>query len=174
MLVTDIFQCLSLIGNILFVYFSVLTLYHTIMTLNDPKERLFENIVGKEGNAGNQHFLLFPQSFLLFTKQLSTFKSHQHCRLQMLSIWTSPQFCPLLKSLVLFNTYIESWSVTLYHKMSMIIDHEKGFRLLKTFWEKGENAGCQHFLLFKKCCLSFFLPPSILFCHLQCFQFGLV
>ena len=26
----------------------------------------FENIVGKEENAGNQHFLLFPQRFLPF------------------------------------------------------------------------------------------------------------
>ena len=39
-------------------------------------ERLFENIVGKEENAGNQHFLLFPHCFLLFTKQISTFESH--------------------------------------------------------------------------------------------------
>ena len=28
-----------------------------------------ENIVGKEGNAGNQHFLLFPQCSLSFKKQ---------------------------------------------------------------------------------------------------------
>ena len=27
-------------------------------------EKTFENIVGKEENAGNQHFLLFQQSFL--------------------------------------------------------------------------------------------------------------
>ena len=30
----------------------------------------FENIVGKEGNAGYQHFLLFPQCFLPFLKQV--------------------------------------------------------------------------------------------------------
>ena len=34
-------------------------------TLNDPHMKtIFENIVEKENNAGNQHFLLFPQSFL--------------------------------------------------------------------------------------------------------------
>ena len=30
------------------------------------KKNLFENIVGKGENAGNQHFLLFPQCFLSF------------------------------------------------------------------------------------------------------------
>ena len=39
-----------------------LTLLHTIPTFNDP----FENIVEKGENAGNQHFLLFPQCFLPF------------------------------------------------------------------------------------------------------------
>ena len=33
----------------------------------------FENIMGKGENAGNQHFLLFPQCFLPFPKQISTF-----------------------------------------------------------------------------------------------------
>ena len=36
-----------------------------LMTL---RKKPFENIVGKEGNAGNQHFLLFPQCFLTHTK----------------------------------------------------------------------------------------------------------
>ena len=49
----------------------------------------FENIVGKGENAGNQHFLLFPQCFLPATKQISIFQSHLSCCLQMLSIWTS-------------------------------------------------------------------------------------
>ena len=29
-------------------------------------KRAFENIVGRGENAGNRHFLLFPQCFLLF------------------------------------------------------------------------------------------------------------
>ena len=37
--------------------------------LTTLKEKLFENIVGKEENAGNQHFLLFPQSFLSIQKK---------------------------------------------------------------------------------------------------------
>ena len=38
-----------------------LTLYHTILTFNDPikKKKKIENMVTGE-NAGNQHFLLFP------------------------------------------------------------------------------------------------------------------
>ena len=36
----------------------------------------FESIVGKGENAGNQHFLLFPQCFLLFPRQISIFESH--------------------------------------------------------------------------------------------------
>ena len=48
---------------------SCLTHYHTIATFNEPenlKKKPFENIVGKEENAGNQHFLLFLQCFLPF------------------------------------------------------------------------------------------------------------
>ena len=39
-------------------------------------EEAFENTVGKGENAGNQHFLLFPQYFLLYyrKKSLATFK----------------------------------------------------------------------------------------------------
>ena len=57
-----------------------------------------ENIVGKEENAGNQHFLLFPQCFLLFPAQISVFESLLFCCLQMLSIWSKPKFCCLVKS----------------------------------------------------------------------------
>ena len=34
------------------------------------RKKPLENLVGKGENAGNQHFLLFPQCFLLFTKQV--------------------------------------------------------------------------------------------------------
>ena len=33
------------------------------MTFNDPYKKPFESILGKEENAGNQHFLLFPKCF---------------------------------------------------------------------------------------------------------------
>ena len=36
----------------------------------------FENIVGNGENAGNQHFLLFPECFLPFLKQISIFQLH--------------------------------------------------------------------------------------------------
>ena len=39
-------------------------------------KRPFKNIVGKRENAGNQHFLLFPQRLLPFPKQISIFQSH--------------------------------------------------------------------------------------------------
>ena len=60
-------------------------------------KKSFENTVGKGENAGNQHFLLFPQCFQPFPKQISIFQSHLFCRLQMISIWTSLKFCCLVK-----------------------------------------------------------------------------
>ena len=63
-------------------------------------EKPFESIVGKGENAGIKHFLLFPQCFLPFTKQLSNFQSHLLCRLQMLSIWTSIKFCRKVNSYI--------------------------------------------------------------------------
>ena len=78
-----------------------LTLYHTIPSFNDLIKWPFENTVGKGENAGNQHFLLFPQyfpqCFLPFPKQNSIFNSYLLCCLQMLSIWTSLKFCRMLK-----------------------------------------------------------------------------
>ena len=41
--------------------------------LTTSKMKPFENIVGKGENAGNQHFLLFPQYFVPFPKQISFF-----------------------------------------------------------------------------------------------------
>ena len=47
------------------------------------RKQPFENIVGKGENAGNQHFLLFPQCFLPFLLQILVFESHLFCRLQI-------------------------------------------------------------------------------------------
>ena len=63
--------------------FYPLTLYHTIPTLNDREKEAFENIVGKGENAGNQHFLLFPQFFIPFPNQISIVHLHLFCHLQM-------------------------------------------------------------------------------------------
>ena len=43
-------------------------LYHTYTNFIDP-ERAFENIVGKGENAGNRHFLLFPQCLSTFLQK---------------------------------------------------------------------------------------------------------
>ena len=56
--------------HILFSSSNALTLYHTILTFNDPEEEVF---VGKGENASNQHFLFFPQCFLLHHREKSSF-----------------------------------------------------------------------------------------------------
>ena len=40
------------------------------------RNRPFQNIVGKGENAGNQHFLLFPQNVLPYLRQKLLFKQH--------------------------------------------------------------------------------------------------
>ena len=40
---------------------------------NDPKEEGFGKTLGKGENAGNQHFLLFPQCFLFYQRKKSSF-----------------------------------------------------------------------------------------------------
>ena len=64
--------------------------------LTTLRKKTFENIVGKGENAGNQHFLLFPQCFLPIQRRKSSLELHLFCRLQMLSIWTVLEFCPLV------------------------------------------------------------------------------
>ena len=58
-------------------------------TLQSPlltplEKKAFENIVEKGENAGDQHFLLFPQCFLPFPTPISFFDSELFCHLQML------------------------------------------------------------------------------------------
>ena len=71
---------------------------HNPEFLMSLRKELFGNIVGKGENVGNQHFLLFPQCFLPSSKQISIFGQCLFCRLQMLSIWTSPRSCHVVKS----------------------------------------------------------------------------
>ena len=63
-----------------------------------PKKKPFENIVGKEENAGNQHFLLFPQCFPSCPEQMLPFGSPLIRHLQMLLIWTGLKICSLVGS----------------------------------------------------------------------------
>ena len=48
-----------------------------------------ENIVERGENAGNQHFLLFPQCFLAKQKHKSSFELHLKCRLQRVKSYIS-------------------------------------------------------------------------------------
>ena len=70
---------------------SRLILNQTVQSFDEDekflKKMTFENIVKKGENAGNQHFLLFPQCFLFFQKIIFFFESHLICRLLMLSIF---------------------------------------------------------------------------------------
>ena len=45
-----------------------LILHNTILCYNNLSKNPFQNIVGKGENAGNQHFLLFPQCFLPYQR----------------------------------------------------------------------------------------------------------
>ena len=60
----------------LWLYKQGLTLYHTIPHFNDPKQKTFEIIVGKGENAGNQHFVLFPQCFIVKKKKSKKDRNH--------------------------------------------------------------------------------------------------
>ena len=62
-----------LFGKELRVITSSLTLYHIMTTSDALGKKAFEN-VGKEENAGNQHFFLFPQCFLSYERQLKYFE----------------------------------------------------------------------------------------------------
>ena len=55
----------------------------------------FENVVGKGENAGTQHFFLFPQRFLCYSRLTAPIQSHFNCRLLILSVWTGLKFCCL-------------------------------------------------------------------------------
>ena len=54
-------------------------LCHTVTTFNNPvKEAFLKTLWGKGENAGNQHFLHFPQCFQLFPNKFLCF-SHIYC-----------------------------------------------------------------------------------------------
>ena len=61
-------------------------------------KRTFENLMGKRENAGNQHFLLFPQGFLSNQRHKPTILVHLNCHLHTLFIWSCPKICRLGKS----------------------------------------------------------------------------
>ena len=67
------------------------------------QKKTFKNIVGKEENAGNQHFLLFPQCFLPYLRHTLSFKQHKICRLQMHFNLVEAKIVSFGKELILFS-----------------------------------------------------------------------
>ena len=87
-----------------------------LMTL---RKRPFENIVAKGENAGNQHFLLFPQCFLTIPKRISDFKLHVQC------ILSSANAFNLNKSKILLCNKQHTFIHFLYTKI--LKPRERGF-----------------------------------------------
>ena len=124
--------------------------------------------MGKGENAGNQHFLLFPQGLLLYQRQKLSFVLHLFCRLQLLSIWTRFNFCCLgmgcgsditetvlkaaIQSIKLYPFPNKPWFLRVCSTS-----------LLKTLQGKREIARNEQFLLFPQCFLSVWRA----FCHFQ-------
>ena len=97
------------------------TLYHTILTFNDLKNKPFEIIAGEGENAGNQHFLLFPQCFLPIPRRIPVFKLNLICCLQMLSMWTSLKFCSLVQKYM--TRFFFSLSCKIFRTAGGIVEH---------------------------------------------------
>ena len=131
------------------------TLNHTITTLTTP----FEKIVGKGENAGNQHFLLFPQCFLTLPKTNFNFSvtfilpSANAFNLDQTRILSFGQYemkeswiCPKLNGLT-DNKQLVTWLVEFF------------IWIVENFMGKGENAGYKFVLLFPhvSCFHAFFL-----------------
>ena len=112
---------------------------------------LLKTLLEKEKKAGNQHFLLFPQCFLLDSKQISCFQPHLFCRLQMLWIWTSLLFSSLVKSLPI---------PTQWHLLTPL-----GNRPFEKTVGKGEFARNKEFLLFPQCFLPIWITGIFSFSH---------
>ena len=109
--------------------------------LTTLRKKPFENIVGKGENAGNKHFLLFPQCFISFSKQISIFQSHLFCRLQMLSIWTSLKFCRWVQSYVKISFSVFSNIIVCFS------DWIKRTKLeIRIFFSALHSFCCQQFL----------------------------
>ena len=70
---SSVLQKLVTFCNFLILTEDDLSLFHTIPTFSNPENKAFENIVEKGENAGNQHFVLFPQYSLSFQKQITNF-----------------------------------------------------------------------------------------------------
>ena len=75
--------------------------------LTTLRREAFENIEGKGENAGNQHFLLFPQCFLPFPKQISSFEF-------TFDLWSTNAFNLGKSIILLFGKELRSFNGLLY------------------------------------------------------------
>ena len=138
------------------------TLYHTILTF---KRKPLENIGGKGENPGNQHFLLFPQCFLLRPTEISSLESNLFCCLPSLSILTSLKILSFglkggCRHLGKMLTYVRLSRSTQTHmgqtfSLSLTLSslytnfnslNKKSFR--KTLWEKVKLLKLSNFTFF--------------------------
>ena len=92
-------QAFMMKAKVILLSANALTLSYTILTFNDPeKEALLKTLLEKEKMLVTSIFSCFPQCFILFSKQISISESQLNCHLQMPSIWSTPEFCHLVKS----------------------------------------------------------------------------
>ena len=127
-----------------------LSLYHTILS-----EKFFENMVGKGENGGNKHFLVFSQSFLLFTQQISNFQSPLFLAFaHAFNLDHSKPFNSLPHNKILDWSKLKAFAddkLNATEKLKFVLGR------VENIVGKGENAGYQHFLLFPQC----FQKPSL-------------
>ena len=100
------------------------------------KKNPFENIVGKGENAGNQHFLLFPQCFLPVRIHMSIYQSPLFCRLQMLSISTGLKFCRLEELRISIFSSTGQRPASYCHDLVSIVGQSVGACVHKFFLQK--------------------------------------
>ena len=112
----------------------------------------------KGENAGNQHFLLFPQFCLTFS-ELFFFLTF---RLFPTSNFNSDWFSKVCSWIKVENLL----PCQLFTTQSRILTTLKK-KPLENIVGKGENAGNQHFLLFTQCFLLFLKQISIFDSHLS-------
>ena len=136
---------------------------------HDPKflqpweKKMLETVIGKKRWAGNQHFLLLPQCFVLYETQKSLSDIQLNWYLQLLSIWTRSS-----DILMLVNPFPNKpWFLRVC-----------SISLLKTLWEKEKllvtsNFSFSHSVFYPFGELSaIFVTFEILVCKL--FEFGRV
>ena len=129
----------------------------------------FEKIVGKGENPGNQHFLLFPQCFLLYLRHTSVFQSHSFLSSAYGLNFDQYKNLSFGKGLNVFCTFCEvdksndmssaEW-LTLSQK-SPVFFRVCSSSLLKTLWENGKLLIMSNFSFFPPC----FLPVWKTFYH---------